>query len=459
MSIFHIKDRIIERGGKVLFEIKNITVNDGDIIGIIGKNGSGKTIVLNEIFEEIQENKNYKNSIELLTFNEDLKLEKSGGEMVVQKILSHFSNDRKIYLLDEPTTYLDQNNISKVANLIRRKNSIFCIASHDRAFIEEVCTKLWIIENEELIEFNGSYSEYSSQRKIRMNEYNAELKKYQKEKKKLRDSIRNMKEEQQSKKKGKPKNMSASDYRLVGMKTKISQNQKKLQKNIVKQEEKLGSLSKPKQLEEDYDIAFLNIFNKRSKKDFYVAEKEYYVNNTRLWSVSNLTFKSGDKVMLVGKNGSGKTTFLNYIKTQIPTNYKIAYFEQNNLEIFEKDESVLSYVRSFTNIEEIKLRNILALLNFRGTDVNKKIRVLSNGEKVKLYFISLLFEETDVLLLDEITNFLDIVAIEAVEKILGKYPGILIMVSHDKTFVNNVATKVIKFDKNEILKFVDVNNI
>lgn len=79
--------------------------------------------------------------------------------------------------------------------------------------------------------------------------------------------------------------------------------------------------------------------------------------------------------------------------------------------------------------------------------------VLSNGEKVKLYFISLLFQETDVLLLDELTNFLDIVTIEAVEKILSKYPGILIMVSHDSQFVKNVATKVIELNSKEILRF------
>ena len=124
-----------------------------------------------------------------------------------------------------------------------------------------------------------------------------------------------------------------------------------------------------------------------------------------------------------------------------------------NLEIFEKEETVLNFIRNITDIEEKELRNILALLNFRGTDINKKVSVLSNGEKVKLYFISLLFQETDVLLLDELTNFLDIVTIEAVEKILSKYPGILIMVSHDSQFVKNVATKVIELNSKELLRF------
>lgn len=451
--ILHIKNRELERHGKLLCKIKNISLNEGDIVGIIGKNGSGKTSLLKEIYEDIQNDKRNKGSVEFLQFNENLNLDKSGGEMVVQKILEHFANDKGIYLLDEPTTYLDSANVNKIVNLINKKNSTFCIATHDRSFLEKVCTKLWIIEQGELVEFNGNYTEYKEQKEIKISEYNLELKKYQKETRKIRDTIRNMKEEQQGKTLGKPKNMMASDYRIIGTKTKITQNQKKMQKNILKQEEKLNSLSKPKKIEEEYDISFLNIFNKRSKRSFYIEEKEFFINGKCLWMTTNLSFSSGDKVMLVGKNGSGKTTFLNYIKEQIPNNFKVAYFEQNNLEIFEKEETVINFIRNITDIEEKELRNILALLNFRGTDINKKVSVLSNGEKVKLYFISLLFQETDVLLLDELTNFLDIVTIEAVEKILSKYPGILIMVSHDSQFVKNVATKVIELNSKEILRF------
>ncbi|MBF0715008.1 ABC-F family ATP-binding cassette domain-containing protein [Gemella palaticanis] len=453
MIILRIKNSNVECNGKMLFEINNIYINDGDLIGIIGKNGSGKTTLLSEIYNQIKNNKQYSNSIELIKFNDNLNMNKSGGEMVVQKLLESFSYDKKIYLLDEPTTYLDKNNINKIANIIKRKNSIFCIATHDRYFLDKICNKIWIIENETLVEFNGKYSEYLEQREVDIRTYNTNLDKYYKERKKVQDSIRKMKETQQSKK-GKPKNMSASDYRMVGVKTKISNNQKKLQKNIVKQNEKLNDLVKPKKVIEDYNIDFLDIFKIKNRKSFYISEKEFFINNNLLWKSPNITFSSGDRFILIGRNGSGKTTFLNYVKSQIPTTYKVSYFEQNNLDLLNRDISIIEYIRGFTNLDNITLRNILALLNFRGSDIDKKIKNLSNGEKVKLYFISLLFQESDVLLLDEITNFLDIVTIEAVEKILKKYPGILIMVSHDNNFIKNVSTKIIEFNIGQYIKFI-----
>ena len=179
--ILHIKNRELECNGKLLCKIKNISLNEGDIVGIIGKNGSGKTSLLKEIYEDIQNDKRNKGSVEFLQFNENLNLDKSGGEMVVQKILEHFANDKVLYLLDEPTTYLDSANVNKIVNLINKKNSTFCIATHDRSFLEKVCTKLWIIEQGELVEFNGNYTEYKEQKEIKISEYNSELKKYQNE--------------------------------------------------------------------------------------------------------------------------------------------------------------------------------------------------------------------------------------------------------------------------------------
>ena len=450
MQILNIKNIEFEKQGKILFKIEKLSINTGDIIGLIGKNGSGKTTLLKYIDDSLKDENNI--SSEFLEFGENSLLKKSGGEVVVNKIRGSLLSNVELYLLDEPSTYLDYNNANKIANLIKRTPATFCIASHDRNFLNNVCTKLWIIENNTVREFNGNYHEYKFQEEIETTEYEAELQKYNKEAKKIKKSIQEMKEEQ-GKKSGKPKNMSGSDYRIISVKNKISKNQKRLQKKISRQEDKLESNIKPKPLKDKYDIEFLEIFKETHKKSFCISEKSCEIDGKFLWNSPGFTFASGEKILIKGKNGSGKTTFLKYVKESIPSSLQVAYFEQNRFDIFEEEKTLFEFVKEYTTLDDIELRNILALLNFRGDDINKKIEVLSKGEKVKLYFVSLLFRKTDVLLLDEITNFLDVVAIEAVEKILNKYPGILIMVSHDMEFIDNVATKVINITNKEVLKF------
>ena len=409
MHILNIENIEFEKQGKILFKIEKLSINTGDIIGLIGKNGSGKTTLLKYINNLIKGEKNI--SSEFLEFGENSHHRKSGGEIVVNKIRESLLSNVELYLLDEPSTYLDYNNASKIANLIKRTPATFCIASHDRNFLNSVCTKLWIIENNSVREFNGNYQEYKFQEEIEMTKYESELQKYKKETKKIKKSIQEMKEEQ-------------------GRKS-----------------------GKPKPLKEKYDIKFLEIFKESHKKSFYIDEKKCEIDGKFLWSSPRLTFSSGDKVLIKGKNGSGKTTFLNYVKESIPSYLQVAYFEQNRFDIFEEEKTLFEFVKECTTLDDIELRNILALLNFRADDINKKIEVLSKGEKVKLYLVSLLFRKTDVLLLDEITNFLDIVAIEAIEKVLKKYPGILIMVSHDMDFIDNIATKVINITNKDLLKF------
>ena len=236
MQILNIKNIEFEKQGKILFKIEKLSINAGDIIGLIGKNGSGKTTLLKYIDDSLKDENNI--SSEFLEFGENSLLKKSGGEVVVNKIRGSLLSNVELYLLDEPSTYLDYNNANKIANLIKRTPATFCIASHDRNFLNNVCTKLWIIENNTVREFNGNYHEYKFQEEIETTEYEAELQKYNKEAKKIKKSIQEMKEEQ-GKKSGKPKNMSGSDYRIISVKNKISKNEKRLQKKISRQEDKL----------------------------------------------------------------------------------------------------------------------------------------------------------------------------------------------------------------------------
>lgn len=155
--------------------------------------------------------------------------------------------------------------------------------------------------------------------------------------------------------------------------------------------------------------------------------------------------KSGDKLAIKGANGTGKTTFLNYLYTSLPTAYKVGYFRQSHLDFLDSSDTVLAAVseKAEGRLNESQLRTLLALLDFKREKVFRKIKDLSRGEWVKISFLALLVSDLDVLLLDEITNFLDMKTIEACEKVLTTFSGILVFVSHDYYFIEHVANRVL----------------
>lgn len=449
MSLVIINNLRCEIGGKLLFESERLTVEARDIIGLIGKNGSGKTTLLKIL------------SGEWIDFSGDIQINcssyysnfygveelfKSGGEINISKLLESFRKSVSLYLLDEPTTYLDKYNFNKVVRMIERSRSSFCIASHDRTFLDRVATKIWVIEQGKIKEYDCSFSDYSNERSFKLAQYENELKQYKNQKKQIKQTIQSMKEHRDQKKK-KTKKLSASEYRLPGVKTKMGVKQKKLQKGISQQVAKLNQLKRPEQVEEIYDISFLTQFYSLPKRIIVIPSHESKIGEKRLWKISDLTLKSGDKLGIVGKNGAGKTTYLNYIFSVLPANYKVSYFRQND---FKKESKLRVYdvIAEATdcNLSESQIRTLLALLDFKRDKVFKIVGELSQGEKVKLSLLSILLTKSDVIILDEITNFLDLKTIEAVEKVLSFYHGILVFVSHDQTFIDSVATEILNID-------------
>ncbi len=254
--------------------------------------------------------------------------------------------------------------------------------------------------------------------------------------------------EERSKKSKKPKKMSASEYRVPGVKTKIGVKQKKFQKGIGQQENRLSRLKRPEKVEEIYDISFLTQFNSLYKRSLIIPHHEEILGKKKLWKIPNIALKSGDKLGIIGKNGTGKTTYLNYIFSTLSSDYKVSYFRQKDFHLANPQLRVYDIIRDATNenLSESQIRTLLALLDFKRDKVFKLVRELSQGERVKISLLSILLTESDVIILDEVTSFLDLKTIEAVEKVLSFYPGILIFVSHDQFFVNSLATKILDID-------------
>lgn len=176
-----------------------------------------------------------------------------------------------------------------------------------------------------------------------------------------------------------------------------------------------------------------------------------------LWSKSTFSLKGGEKVALLGANGSGKTTLIHKLLNgddaiQLSPALKIGYFSQD-LSTLEASESILDNVKQDAVQSETLIRIILAQLQFRGDDVYKPVSVLSGGERVKVALAKLIVSDYNTLILDEPTNFLDIQAVEALEDLLAGYPGSILFVSHDRSFVNRTATKLWVIEDQKIQEF------
>ena len=179
--------------------------------------------------------------------------------------------------------------------------------------------------------------------------------------------------------------------------------------------------------------------------------------NRELLKINKLEINDGEKVGIVGKNGAGKTSLINRILSndeniRISGQAKIGYFSQD-LSILDNEATVFQNVMNDTIQSEVTVRNILANLNIKGNEAYKKVGVLSGGERVKVSIAKLLVSDYNVLILDEPTNFLDIPSIEALEKLLREYKGTILLVTHDKTLINNIAQNLLIIEDKNIVEF------
>ncbi|UOQ84150.1 Vga family ABC-F type ribosomal protection protein [Gracilibacillus salinarum] len=458
MMILEIKDVTISVQANVLVEIDHLEVQEGDHIGLIGKNGTGKTTLLKTLIglhpAEKGEIKNY-TSMELLPQLKAQSGTKSGGETTQRYIQQAFANQAELLLADEPTTHLDTKHIEWVERTLRYWKGAFIVVSHDRAFLDHVCNKIWEIDQGKLQEYKGNYQQYKEQKDLELEQQQLAYQKYQDKKQQLEKAI-TLKSEKANRATKKPKNVSASEASITGAKPYFAKKQKKLQQTAKALEMRLEKLEKvEKPFEEKALKMTLPNQHKLTNKMLIQAENlDGTIGNRALWNKANFQIKHGDKVAITGMNGSGKTTLLNKIMTNregvhISTACQIAYFKQD-LSLLHLDKSILENVKEGSLQDETLIRTVLARLHFYRDDVHKKVHVLSGGERVKVTLAKVFLSNSNTLILDEPTNFLDIEAMESLEQLLIEYEGTLLFVSHDRRFAEKIATRLLTIQDKQV---------
>lgn len=349
----------------------------------------------------------------------------SGGEKNKLALAKVLATKADIIVLDEPTNHLDIKNIEWLENFLKQTEAAVIFVSHDRLFIDNICSKIIEIENKKLKVYPNNYSEYI---KIKNENKIIEEKEYiksQKEFNRQKEILRTFKERS-----------------LIN--SKFAKRAKDREKKI----EKLDI--KDKVFYDNVDMILDFKIDKQTGNDVIFLENIEKSFDKVLFKNVNLNIYKNDKIAILGDNGVGKTTLLNIIANSLkPDKGKIKYskniyigYHKQNQEFINESHNLIEEINSENiDLNYSKIRQILAKFLFTNDHAFKQIKSLSGGEKARLNLLKLSLKNYNVLILDEPTNHLDIYSKEILEKALIDYKGTIICVSHDRYFVNKVINK------------------
>ncbi|NFP53709.1 ABC-F type ribosomal protection protein [Clostridium botulinum] len=455
---------------KLILDIDNLEIEENSRIGIVGENGAGKTtlikIILGEIdidegkvffhanYSYISQSKNYSGSCDnsrvksILGAPDNYNEFLSGGEKIKISINHALSSNSNFLIADEPTANLDTNTIKNIEKLISAYKGGLLLVSHDRNFLNNLCDNILEIENGKVKLYKCGYSKYTmlkaKEREVERREYE----KYIAEKKRLEKAMI-IKENQQNSIKKAPKRMGNSEARLHKMGNQKSK--KHLDGNIKALKSRITHLEVKEKPTSSKDIKIkITEGNKiPSKTVIEVKNLDLYIGNKLLIKDANFRIKNGKKTAIIGENGCGKTTLIKEILKRDTENIRlskhisIGYFDQDQ-NILDKNKTILDNIKSTSSYDESFIRIQLAGFGFKGDTIYKNVSILSGGEKVKVALSKIILSDTNTLILDEPTNYLDIKSIEALEKALINTDKTIVMISHDRSFISSICDYIIE---------------
>lgn len=468
--------------GEPILENTSFSVGTGKKVGVVGKNGCGKSTLfklivgeeelstggieyeqevigyvpqefsfpaqlVGEYLEKALENswdfykiETLAKSLKFKNFDpyQEISLLSEGQKMKV-KLIEVLLTDPTVLFIDEPTNHLDLQGIQWFEDYIKYLPITVVMISHDRTFLNNTVDEIWEIENKRIITFIGDYDNYKIEKNKLIEGWNEEYKQFLNQKKKLEKLIENARKISDGKKRGKA----------------VRAAKKRFEREITENEKTKYVSKKINQVNFDTDI-------RKSKLVLKIENMSKSFGDKRVFTDLDFEIRGQEKVWLFGPNGAGKTTLLKSIigefepdagRIVLGPNMSRGYFAQKQTHLdFEKN--LLDHFIEETEIEFGSAFGILRKFLFDKDALSKRVSMLSPGERARFAFAIFAVKNYDFLILDEPTNHLDIETKEVVEKSLREYKGTLLLVSHDRYFVEQVGVdKVLNLENGTLTHF------
>ncbi|WP_026477517.1 Msr family ABC-F type ribosomal protection protein [Alkaliphilus transvaalensis] len=478
------KDICVEYAGRDVLDIDELELYSYDKIGLVGANGAGKSTLLKVLLGKLtpstgkikrlgefayitqldevilQEPKDFALMGKFGVEQKEIKT-MSGGEETRLKIAQALSEQVHGIFADEPTSHLDREGIDFLIGQLKYFPGALLVISHDRYFLDEVVDKIWELKDGKITEYWGTYSAYLRQKEEERKAQAVKYEKFVAERERLEKAAEEKRRQAQKidqKAKGAArKNSSEGGGRLAHQKS-VGSKQKKMHnaaKSIEHKIETLGDVEAPENYQrihfrQSAVLALHNIY------PIIGTEITKRFGDKVLLEDASFNIPLGAKVALTGSNGSGKTTLMEIILNREPgidisPKVEFGYFAQNTYK-YNLNQKVIEFMLENCDYNVSEIRSVLASMGFNQNDVSKKLDVLSGGEMIKLKLAQMLLGKYNILLMDEPSNYLDLMSLEALEKLMKEYAGTIIFISHDKRLVDNVADVIYEIKDKKIVQ-------